>query len=122
MSKGRLPEEFRARTKQFAAGVIRLFVKLPKSHEEIRVLGKQLLRSGTSVAAHVREASRARSDEEFVSKLGGALQEADESQLWLELLREECGIEPVLTVPLENEAGELMAIFTTIINKTKGGK
>ena len=68
-----------------------------------RVLGKQLLRSGTSVAAHVREASRARSDLEFVSKLGGALQEADESALWLELLREECAINGNLIEPLETE-------------------
>ena len=120
MNKGRLSDEFRSRTKAFAAGIIRLFVKLPKGREEVRVLGKQLLRSGTSVAAHVREASRARSDEEFVSKLGGALQEADESQLWLELLREECGITPALTPPLEQESGELMAIFTTMINRTKG--
>lgn len=117
---GRLSEEFRGRTKAFAAGVIRLFVKLPRQREEVRVLGKQLLRSGTSVAAHIREASRARSEEEFVSKLGGALQEADESGLWLELLREECGIESVLTRPLETEASELMAIFTTMINRTKG--
>jgi four helix bundle protein len=83
------------------------------------VIGKQLLRSGTSVAAHVREASRGRSDDEFVSKLGGALQEADGSQLWLELLREECGVAPALTLPLEQESSELMAIFTTMINKTK---
>ena len=83
-------------------------------------MGKQLLRSGTSVAAHVREASRARSDEEFVSKLGGALQETDESALWLELLREECGIGPELTTPLEAESSELIAIFTTMINRTKG--
>ena len=118
--KGRLSDEFRGRTKGYAAGVIRLYVKLPKARDEVRVLGKQLLRSGTSVAAHVREASRARSDEEFVSKLGGALQEADESQLWLELLREECAIEPKLTQPLEQESEELMAIFTTMINRTKG--
>jgi four helix bundle protein len=118
--KGRLTEEFRNRTKAFAAGVIRLFVKLPKQREEVKVLGKQLLRSGTSVAAHVREASRARSNEEFVSKLGGALQEADESALWLELLREECGIEAALTKPLEVESNELLAIFTTMIKKTKG--
>lgn len=116
----RLPEEFRDRTKRYAAQVIRLFVKLPKTQEEVRVLGRQLLRSGTSVAAHVREASRARSDDEFVSKLGGALQEADESLLWLELLREDCGIVPGLTKPLETESSELMAIFTTMINRTKG--
>ena len=116
----RLPEKFRDRTKSYAAGVIRLFVKLPKSKEEVRILGKQLLRSGTSVAAYVREASRARSEDEFVSKLGGALQEADESALWLELVREECGIDPSLTKPLEAESSELIAIFTTMINRTKG--
>ena len=120
MNQGRLTEEFRDRTKAFAAGVIRLFVKLPKARDEVRVLGKQLLRSGTSVAAHVREASRARSNDEFVSKLGGALQEADDSALWLELLREECGIESALTKPLEEESSELIAIFTTMINRTKG--
>ena len=120
MKSGRLPEQFRDRTKAFAAQIIRFFVKLPKTREEVRVVGKQLLRSGTSVAAHVREASRVRSDEEFASKLGGALQEADESQLWLELLREECGISPALTDPLEKESSELMAIFTTMINRTKG--
>src|SRR5437762_2066554 len=112
--KGRLSEEFRDRTKQFAAGVIHCYIKLPKSREEVKVLGKQLLRSGTSVAAHTREASRARSDEEFVSKLGVALQEADESALWLELLREDCAIEPKLTQPLEKEADEIMAIMTTM--------
>ena len=117
--KGRFSEEFRERTKRYAAGVIRLYTKLPKAPEAVRILGRQLLRSGTSVAAHVREASRARSDEEFMSKLGGALQEADESALWLELLREECGIETALTQPLEAESSELLAIFTTMINRTK---
>src|SRR5271168_1576534 len=116
----RLSPELRERTTQYASAIIRCHVKLPKTREEVRVLGKQLLRSGTSVAAHVREASRARSDEEFVSKLGGALQEADESQMWLELLREECGVAPMDTQPMEKEAGELMAIMTTMINKTKG--
>lgn len=117
--KGRLSEEFRGRTKAYAASVIRLYITLPRSREEVRILGRQLLRSGTSVAAHIREASRARSDEEFVSKLGGGLQEADESALWLELLREECGIDSQLTNPLENESSELVAIFTTMINRTK---
>src|SRR5437016_7084177 len=113
----RLQQDFRERTKRYAAASVRLFIKLPKSREEVRVLGKQLLRSGTSVAAHVREASRARSDTEFISKLGGALQEADESQMWLELLREECGVTSAVTVPMENEANELIAIMTTMINR-----
>ena len=117
--KGRFSEGFRERTKRYASGVIRLYVQLPKAREEVRILGKQLLRAGTSVAAHVREASRARFDEEFVSKLGGALQEADESALWLELLREDCGIEPAFTKALEVESSELIAIMTTMINRTK---
>lgn len=83
------------------------------------MLGKQLLRSGTFVAAQVRETSRAGSNDEFVSKLGKALQEANESQFWLELLREECGILPADTLPMEKEADELMAIMTTTINNTK---
>ena len=116
----RLQKDFRDRTKKFASATIRLFVKLPKGRDEVRILGKQLLRSGTSVAAHVREASRARSDDEFISKLGGALQEADESALWLELLREDCRIAPADTLSMEKEADELMAIMTTMINRTKG--
>jgi four helix bundle protein len=67
----------------------------------------------------IAQCSRARSLEEFISKLGGTLQEADESQMWLELFREECGITPAFTLPLEKEADELMAIMTTLINKTK---
>lgn len=80
-NKGRVSVELRDRTKHFAALIIRLYVKLPKNRDEVMVCGRQLLRSGTSVAAHMREASCARSDAEFVSKLGGALQKADECQL-----------------------------------------
>ncbi|OVE74140.1 hypothetical protein BVX94_01405 [bacterium B17] len=116
---GRLKDEFRGRTKKYAAEIIRLYVKLPKAREEVRVLGRQLLRSGTSVAAHVREASRARSSAEFASKLGGALQEADESTLWLELLREECGIDSELTRPLESESSELTAILVSMVKRTQ---
>ena len=89
----RLTEELRGRTERYASAVIRLYVELPRSRKEVDVLGNQLLRSGTSVAAHAREASRARSGGEFCSKLDGLLQEADESQLWLELLRDDCGIQ-----------------------------
>ena len=119
MNRGRLPVEFRDRTKKFASTVIRLFIALPKNREEVRILGKQMLRAGTSVAAHVREASRARSKEEFISKLGGALQEADETQMWLELLREDCGIKIPDILPIEQEADELMAILTTMTNRTR---
>ena len=119
--KGRLPQEFRNRSKRFAAMIIRLYVKLPKDREEVRVCGRQMLRSGTSVAAHVREASRGRSDAEFISKLGGALQEANETQLWLELLSEECGIQQEQqTQPIITESDELIAIITTIVRRTGG--
>ena len=91
-------------------------MRQPKGREHVDVCGKQLLRTATSVAAHSREASRSRSDAEFISKLGGAIQETDESQLWLELLREEFGTPADATQPLEQEANELIAIM---INHTK---
>ncbi len=84
------------------------------------MLANQLLRSGTSVAAQSREASRARSKAEFCSKLEGALQEADESQLWLELLRDDCAIWSDEIAALLRETDELMAIFVTIVKRTRG--
>jgi four helix bundle protein len=115
----RLSAELRQRTKNYASAIIRFYVELPKAREEVRVLGKQLLRSGTSVAAHSREASRARSDSEFCSKLDGLLQEADESQLWLELLHDDCGIHGENIDSLLRETDELMAIFTTMVAKLR---
>lgn len=99
--------------------MIQLYVTLPRERKEVDVLGHQLLRSGTSVAAHAKEASRARSDNEFCSKLDGLLQEADESQLWIELLQEDCGIRGVKIAGLHRETGELLAIFTTIVSKLR---
>ena len=115
----RLSEDLRDRTKRFASGVIQLYVTLPRRRKEVEVLGNQLLRSGTSVAAHAREASRARSDSEFCSKLDGLLQEADESQLWLELLRDECAINTVQITRLHGETDELLAIFATMVAKIR---
>src|SRR5437868_12689565 len=88
----RTSDELRDRTKQYASSIVRLYVRLPKRQPEVHVLGNQLLRSGTSVAANFREASRARSVSEFVSKLEVCVQEADESDLWLQLLRDDCGV------------------------------
>src|SRR5689334_1539297 len=88
----RLSHELRCRCKAFASGVIHLYDSLARDRDVVRILGRQLVRSGTSVAAHAREASRARSDDEFCSKLDVLLQEGDESQLWLELLQEDCGV------------------------------
>jgi len=111
--------EFRMRTKAFASATIRLFCKLPRNRTEVAVLGKQLLRSGTSVAANYREASRARSESEFVSKIDQCAQEADESMLWLELLRDDCDIRSEQLDWLLGEADELIAIFVTMSKKVK---
>ena len=83
-------------------------------------MGSAISGFDAKIISQAEKASRARSDEEFVSKLGGALQEADESQMWLELLREDCGVAPTDTVPMEKEADELMAVMTTMINRTRG--
>src|SRR5438094_4092142 len=116
----RLAEEFRERTKRYASAIVQLYVQLPRSRREVEVLGHQLLRSGTSVAAQIREASRARSDAEFCSKLDSALQEADESAPWLELLRDDCGITAKTVTDLLAKTNELVSIFVTIVNPTKG--
>ncbi|NQU12451.1 four helix bundle protein [bacterium] len=112
-------EAFRLRTKHYASAVIRLYCRLPKTRTEIEVLGKQLLRSGTSVAANYREASRARSTGEFISKIETCTQEADESALWLELLRDDCGINFEPLAWLLAETNELIAIFVTMAKNAK---
>ncbi|MBM4156543.1 MAG: four helix bundle protein [Lentisphaerae bacterium] len=112
-------QELRERTKRYAASAIRVYCALPRNRTECQVLGRQLLRSGTSVAANYREASRARSDAEFVSKIELCAQEADETLLWLELLREECGIESKGVDAMMVESDELIAIFTTMSKKVK---
>ncbi|MCX6998306.1 MAG: four helix bundle protein [Kiritimatiellaeota bacterium] len=113
-------EEFRRRTKRFAVNIIRFYCTLPKARPEVQVVGKQLLRSGTAVAANYREASRARSKADFISKIELCTQEADETQLWLELLQESCAEDSPLRSELWQEADELIAIFVTMAKNTKG--
>ena len=112
-------DDLRVRTKEFGGAVVRFFVTLDRTREELRVLGKQLLRSGTSVGAQYREASRARSDEEFTAKIYACNQESDESQYWIELLRDDCGVSSAQTDPLWQEADELISIFVTMSKRTK---
>jgi four helix bundle protein len=114
--------DFRKRTKAFALEIIRLYSSLPKHNTEIQVCGKQLLRSGTSVAANFREAYRARSTAEFISKLEQCLQEADESQLWLELLKEGCNVTNNSIELLWQECDELIAIMVSWVKKSKNNK
>jgi four helix bundle protein len=112
-------QALRKRTKAFAGAVVRFYIKLDKRREEIRILGKQLLRSGTSVAANYREASRARSEAEFISKAEQCAQEADETMLWLELLQDDCEVRSDLLDGLLKEADELIAIFVTMSKNVK---
>lgn len=105
------PGDLRDRTKAFALRVISLFRSLPYRADN-QVLGMQLLRCGTSVAANYRAACRARSKAEFVARIGVVAEEADESVLWLELLTESGIISPERTKDLLAEAKELAAIFT----------
>ncbi|MRR53955.1 MAG: four helix bundle protein [Deltaproteobacteria bacterium] len=111
----------RERTKEFAIQVIRLYSSLPKS-TEAQVLGKQVLRSGTSVGANYREAFRARSKAEFVAKIGDCLKELDETSYWFELMAETRISVPAVLGPLQNECNELLAIFTAIAKKCKNSK
>ena len=112
-------QDLRERTKNYALRVIRLYRALPRGDGVGQVLGRQLLRSGTSVAAHYREACRAKSNLDFVSKLEGAQQELDESDLWLELLSDANVLKPQLVVPLRQETNELIAMFVTMTKHVK---
>lgn len=103
-------EQLRARTKRFAIQMIKFFQDLPKT-VEARILGKQVLRSGTSVAANYRAVCRARSKAEFIAKMGTVVEEADETVFWLELLLESHVVERQSMNGLLTEANELLAIF-----------
>ena len=106
------------RTTEFGLRIVRMFVALPKT-DEARVLGKQVLRSGTSVGANYREAQRARSTAEFIAKIGDCLKELDETDYWLELLlRAEIVPAPKLSA-LRDETNQLLAILTTISKNAK---
>jgi len=103
--------EYRERTKKFALRIIKLFQCLPKN-DAAKIMGKQLLRSGTSVGANFRAACRARSKAEYISKLNIALEEADESCYWIELLIDS-GIMPIGKLsPLLNESLEITKVFS----------
>jgi four helix bundle protein len=101
--------------------IIRLYRSLPASGDA-QVIGKQVLRSGTSVGANYRAACRARSHAEFISRLGTVVEEADETMYWLELLADSKVMSGKLLQPLQNEAKELTAIFTATRQTSKNGR
>jgi four helix bundle protein len=112
------PQDLRTRTADFALRIIKLYTSLPKT-TEAQVIGKQVLRSGTSVGAQYREGHRAKSDADVVNKFEGVLQELDETDYWLDLLVK-AGIAPAEKLAaLIKETNELIAIFVTIVTKIK---
>jgi len=121
MNKGR-GSELANRTKRFALEVIRLYSRLPKS-TEAQVIGRQVLRSGTSVGAQYREAIRAKSVADFINKVEGALQELEETQYWFELLNEaDIFRDSVVITSLMKESDELIAILVSSVRTAKRGR
>lgn len=104
------PEQLKDRTKCFALRIVRLIGALPKTIEG-RAIANQLVRCGTSFTANYRSTCRARSRNEFIAKMGVVLEEADETQLWLELIIEAKLLRPTRVEPLLKETNELVAIF-----------
>ena len=115
------PTELKARTKMFALRIIKLTRAIPKSDDAGRVIAKQIVRSGTSVAANYRASCRARNQAEFIAKIGTVEEEADETALWLELLVESGIMSARKLSALLIEADELTAIMASS-RKTAAGK
>src|SRR5437762_12489588 len=110
--------DLRQRTQEFGLRNVRMFSKLPKT-TEAQVLGKQMLRSGTSVGANYREAYRGRSKSEFIAKCGDSLRELEETAYWLELLVQATIVQQESVGPLARECNELIAIFVPIVKRSK---
>jgi len=110
--------DLRERTKQFALRIVKMYGALDKSTEQ-QVIGRQVLRSGTSVGANFREAHRSRSDAEFIAKLGDCLKELDETHYWMELLVDGEFVAETRMSELLDECNQLIAILTTIVKNTK---
>ena len=113
-----MAQDLRDRAKQFALRIIKLYSSLP-TRGAGSVLGGQVLRAGTSVGAHYREAQRSKSNADFISKIEGALQELDETTYWLELLSDSGIVPSKKLTNLSQEADELIAVFVTIVRRVK---
>ena len=113
--------EMKARTKSFALRIIKLVEALP-SNRTADVVGKQLVRSGTSVGANYRAACRAKSNADFMAKMGTVEEEADESAFWLELIVESGLMKEELVKDLLDEADQIVAIMVSSINTARGHK
>jgi four helix bundle protein len=121
MSRIDRARELQDRTKRFALRIISAFSRLPKT-EEARVLGRQFLRSGTSVAANYRAACRARSAADFISKISVVVEEADETLFWLELIVEANLVPHKVVESLGTECEELLKIFSASLATAKANR
>jgi len=110
--------DLRVRTKLFAVRIVKLYSALPQ-HTAAQVIGKQLLRSGTSVGAHYFEAQRSRSTAEFISKIEVGLQELEETDYWIDLLVECEIVSGERLAPLQAEIKELLAMLTATVKTVK---
>lgn len=114
-------DDLKKRLKSYALRIFKFYDSLPK-HGSVHIITHQLARSGTSPGAHYREACRAKSDADFISKIEGGLQELDESHYWLELLIGGDHLSDQKLLPLIEETNELIAIFVSIVTKVKSRK
>jgi four helix bundle protein len=114
-------EEFKARTKAFALRIIKMVERLPTTRTA-DIIGKQLLRSGTSVGANYRAACRAKSQADFIAKMGIVLEEADECMYWIEILIEASVITENQAASLLDEANQIVAMTVSSINTAKKNK
>jgi four helix bundle protein len=115
------PDEMKKRTREFALRIIRLAEELPNTRTG-RVVAGQILRAGTSVGANYRAACNARSQADFIAKMGIVQEEADETICWMELVEEAKLIERRRLAPLMREAGEILAIAVSSINTARGNR
>lgn len=121
MNKLERAKQLQDRSKKFAVRIVHAFAVLPKT-EAARIIGRQFLRSGTSVAANYRAASRARSRAEFISKLGIVVEEADETLFWLDLLVDSDLVRLEVVESLRVECDELLRIFSSSLATAKSNR
>lgn len=114
-------EKFRKRTKKFVLDIISLYRKLPKT-EEARIIGRQILRSGSSVGSNFRAATRARSKNEYYAKMCIVVEETDETVFWLEIIEEAKILSKKELEEIANEANELLSIFAKTKKTLKNNK
>ena len=116
----RVTDDILERTMEFASAIARFRMSLPNNRQEVKMLGDRLLQAGTSVAAHARDALLSRSDAERCSRLEGAIQQADESMLCLEMLQDDCAISQSSLGNLRQEADAIIATFASILSRIGG--